>query len=113
MILEVHERANLLPLLPKEGHYEDLKELRRAREMIGFSAEEIKGLNIRGEKNAQGQLVTAWGGEGINVNEWVKEIPMSEYITSVFRKALAKMEKDGKLTEQYVSLYEKFVVMYQ
>jgi hypothetical protein len=32
-------------------------------------------------------------------------------MTSFFRKELAKIEEDGKLSENLMSLYEKFVII--
>ena len=111
MILEVHERAHLMPLFPGKGKYEALKEIRIAKEMISFTPEEVKGLNMRVEKQATGAPQTVW--DPNIAPKFAKECPMSEYITSMFRKILSEMEKKGELTESHMSLFEKFVVMYK
>ena len=111
MKLEVHERIALLQLLPKEGDYEGLISLRRAREMISFDPAEVEFYEITSGMNANGQPVTNWN--SAKANEQIKDIPVDEYITSKIRKILADLEKKGKLTDQTFSLFEKFVVMYQ
>ena len=42
MRLEVHERLALLTLLPSEGDYSALKTIRRAKEMLSFTPEEME-----------------------------------------------------------------------
>ena len=45
--------------------------------------------------------------------EVVKDCPIDEYITNLFRDELAKLNKAHKLNDQTSSIYEKFVVMYK
>ena len=106
MILEVHERLKLLDLLPQEGHYAELKDMRKHREMFSFTEDELKRLQFRNEGGA-----LAWDNKG--GQEVVKDIPISEFVTSTLRNTLARMEMEGKLTDETFSLYEKFVVAYQ
>lgn len=110
MKLEVHERIALLQLIPLEGDYAALKTLRRAREMLSFTPEELKYLEMRNETGADGKMRTIWN--VTRAAEAVKDCPVDEYTTSVFRNKLAEMDRKNKLTEQYMSVYEKFVVMY-
>ncbi len=106
MKLEVHERIKLLDLLPQQGHYAELKDMRKHREMFSFTDEELKRLNFRNEGGA-----LAWDLQ--QGQEVVRDIPISEFVTSMIRNILAQMEMDGKLTDDTFSLYEKFVVAYQ
>jgi hypothetical protein len=101
----------LLQLLPPEGGYEALKTLRRQRETLSFDAEEKKILNLVSTTNLDGTVKTEW--IGANASKVVKDVPIDEYCTSVFRKALAELEDEGKLNENTMSLYEKFVIMYK
>lgn len=110
MILEVHERLALLQLLPNESDYKALKTIRRAKEMLSFTPEEQKILEMKNTV-VDGKPQLTWNAG--KVNEIAKDVPIDEYITNLFRVALAELNNKGKLTEQTMSLYEKFVVMYQ
>ena len=110
-MLEVHERMQLLNLLPVEGKYEELRTIRRQREMLSFTAGEKKILELSSTTNPDGTVNTTWKGE--NAPKVVKDIPIDEYMTSLVRKKLAEIEDSGKLNETMMSIYEKFVIMYQ
>lgn len=107
MKLEVHERITLLDLLPKEGDYAALKDLRKHREMFSFDDDEIAFLQLRKREDG---LIEWNTGKGM---EALKDIPISEYVTSLIRDILSKMNKEGKLNDNTFSLYEKFVIAYQ
>jgi hypothetical protein len=109
MLLEVHERIALIQLLPTEERYEALKTVRRQREMLSFTPEEKRILNLESVTNPDGSVKTTWRGE--SAPKVVKDIPMDEYMTNLFRKKLAGIEADGKLNENMLSLYEKFVII--
>ena len=111
MKLEVHERIALLQLLPTEGGYAGLKSLRRAREMISFTKDEIDFYEINSGTGADGSPFTNWN--PTKAMEQVKDVPVDEYVTDIIRNALVGLERKKKLTDQTMSLYEKFVVMYQ
>lgn len=111
MKLEVHERIALMQLLPTEGDYAGLKSIRRAREMISFDQKELDFFEIKPGVGPDGTPMTNWN--PVKAQEQVKDVPVDEYTTNVVRKILADLEKKHKLTEQTISLYEKFVVTYQ
>lgn len=106
MILDVHERLALLNMLPAEGGYEELKTIRRTKEMLSFTKEESELMNLRQEGNQM-----FW--DTNQAHKVVKDIPMDEWVTNFFRKKLAELESKKKLTEQTTSIYEKFVIMYK
>lgn len=110
MKLEVHERIALLNILPKEGDYAALKTLRRAREMLSFTPEEIKLYEITSSVGANGIPQTSWSSQKAAEN--IKDCPVDEYTTNLIRESLQTMSKKHKLTDEYYSLYEKFIVMY-
>lgn len=111
MRLEVHERLALLALLPKEGDYAALKTIRRAKEMISFTKDEMDFFEMKNVTGANGVPQVNWNDN--KAKEQVKDCPVDEYTTNVIRNKLAEMDREHKLTEEFMSLYEKFVVAYQ
>jgi hypothetical protein len=97
--LTVLERLLALTLLPKEGSYTDLKLVREARENLSFTEEEHKMLNFREENGS-----TMWD----NVVE-AKDVKLGLISERKIQDALKKMDDEGKLTEHFMSLYEKFI----
>jgi len=111
MKLEVHERIALLSILPKEGDYAALKTIRRAREMISFTPEEIKFYELTNSIGEDGKPNTSWS--AAKAQEQIKDVPVDEFTTNLIRTELSRMNDKKKLNEQFLSLYEKFVIMYQ
>jgi len=109
MLLEVHERFQLVQLLPTEGKYEALKTIRRQKESLAFDPDEIKLLGLTTVTNPDGTVSNTW--DGSKAPQIVKDVPIDEYMTNLFRKKLAEIEGEGKLNESLVSLYEKFVII--
>lgn len=106
MKLEVHERIALLQILPTSGDYAALKTIRRAKEMISFTPEEVEFYEIK----QIGEQAT-WNSR--KASEVIKDIPVDEYTTNLIRNKLVEMDRKKQLTENHLSLYEKFVVIYQ
>ena len=111
MKLAVHERIALLNLLPKQGDYAALKTIRRAKEMLSFTPEVQKMYELVNIVGSDGKPAVNWNAQKATEN--VKDCPVDEYTTNLIRNELAKIEKAKKLTEQYMSVYEKFVVDYR
>jgi len=100
MKLGVFDRLILLNILPKEGDFTTLKIIRTMRESLSFSEEEHKALQfVQLEQNIQ------WKQEA----DKPKDINFGEKATDLIVEALKKLNDDKKLTEQHISLYEKFV----
>lgn len=110
MELNVPERLIVLDLLPKEGHYADIITLRRARGLLSLTFEEVKTIDYKEESGAEGQILAYFDPQ--KSNELVVDIPIDAWTTSTIEVALAKLEKEGKMSEKYASLYEKFIVNY-
>ena len=106
MKLDVRDRIALASLLPSQGNYEALKTIRRAKEMVAFTPEERELYKL--ERNGDNW---SWDGEASALN--VKDVPVDEYITNLIRNKLAEMNNKQELTEQFMSLYEKFVIAYK
>ncbi len=110
MKLEIHERLALLNLLTaEEEHYEALKTLRRAMEMISFTPEELEGLKFD-QKLVEGKVQFTWDTD--IAQNLVRDIPVDEWTTHRIRNLLQKEEDAGKLKDRHVTLYEKFVIDY-
>jgi hypothetical protein len=106
MKLNITERISLFDLLPKEGHFADLITLRKARGIFALTEQEIIDLQYREEETQNGRMAYF----DVNKAAEEKDLPVDEWTTRTIQKALAKIEKDGKLSEKMMSLYMKFVI---
>lgn len=102
MKLTVLERITTLNILPPEGNFLTLKIVRKLREALSFTEEELKTFEIvqEGHRITWNSTADTSGGT---------EIPIGEKATDLIVTALKKLDQEGKLTEQHVSLYEKFI----
>ncbi len=103
MKLSVLERLLIQSLIPKEATYAHLKLIRVAREALSFTDEEVKLLNIR-EVGSGPEKRIEWDK---TVEE--KDITIGETVTGMIVAELKKMDSAGKLTADFVSIYEKFL----
>ena len=98
MELTIHERLALLGVLPPEGNFVTMRILQRLRLALGFSEEDIAKYNI---------VVTdtnvSWDNEAEPVN-----IPLGKVAREEIVKALEKLDKEGKVLAQHLTLFEKF-----
>jgi len=101
MKLTIIERITLLGALPTEGNVVTLKIVRKLREALSFTEEELKtfGIEVQGERITWN--VTVEPPDGV-------EIPVGEKATDIASAALQKLNAANKLTEQHLSLCEKF-----
>ena len=100
MELKVYDRLILLNILPKEGDFTTLKIIRKLREDLSFSEQEHATLQFKQEGgNVQ------WKQEGdVPVN-----VIIGEKATDIIVEVLKKLDKEKKLTESHLPLYELFV----
>lgn len=103
MKLCVRERLVLLSIVPTEGNFITLKIVRKLREKLSFSEEEVKAFEF---VEANGQVV--WNTKNENERGEL-EISFGEKAIDLIIEALKKLDKEGKLTDNHFSLYEKFV----
>lgn len=102
MRLTVLERINILGILPSEGNFVTLKIVRDLRGNLSFSEEEIKRLNIQ-QQDAQ----ISWNSAAEDPEG--AEVPIGEKATDVIVEALRKLDREAKLTEPLLSVWEKFL----
>ena len=100
MKLNAAERIHVLGLLPAEGNFLTLKILKDLKEVLGFSEKDYKEMEI---KQVGDQVM--WNTKGTEE----REIPIGEKATEMIVEALKKLDKEGKLTMNTFSLYEKFI----
>lgn len=105
MKLSVSERYILLDILPREGTYTTLKILRKLRESLAFSEEEVKKYSIVEEIQASGMIVK-WN----TTIPQESEINIGEKATEIIQTTLKNLDSNSKLTEREFSLFEKFII---
>jgi len=101
MKLLVHERLLLLNLLPATGDITSIKLLRKVKEDLSFNEKENKDLGF-----VQDGEMLRWNSEKGNVE---KDVTIGEIITELIKTELKKMNEEKKLTDQHISIYEKFI----
>ena len=103
--LSVIERLVLLNLLPKEGTFANLKLIRVARESLSFNDIENQKL-----KFVQTGEQVHWDMKGAVDIDAHFEIEIGDTVTQLVIDELKKLDKEGKLTDEHFSLYEKFII---
>ena len=105
MELTVKERIVLLGIVPKEGDFKTLKQIRKFREDLGFSDDENKTLDFKTIPNV-----------GVNWNEPVdgefykKDVKITDSVMELIVDALEQADKGKKLNNDTFDLYERFVI---
>jgi len=103
--LSVVERIVLLNLLPKEGNFNTLKLIRVARESLSFN--DIENQKLKFKQNGD-QVV--WDVQGAIDIDAHFEAEIGETANQLIVDELTKLDKEGKLTDEIFSLYEKFMI---
>lgn len=100
MELQIGERLTLLDILPQEGDYTTLKIIRELRETLSFNEEEHKAYNFRQEDSK-----ILWE----NDKGETRDISIGEKATDIITDAFKKLNKNKKLRNEHLKLYEQFV----
>ncbi|MFC1535737.1 hypothetical protein ACFL4H_00055 [Candidatus Neomarinimicrobiota bacterium] len=100
VILTVKERIGVANLLPEQGDITNLRQIRALREDLAFTDEENDKWKIEREN-----MMIRWD-ENL-IEEVEKEF--SDRMFKVVSRKLKELNKTHKLTEDMISLYEKFV----
>lgn len=101
MELGVFDRLILINILPKEGDFTTLKIIREMRESLSFTEEEHKVLEFKFLEDGK----VEWKQEA----DKPKEITLGEKATDIIVGVLSDLNGKKKLTDQHISLYEKFI----
>lgn len=94
------ERLALLSVLPKEGDFLTLKLVRQVREDLTFSEAEHEALKFETRDDG-----------GLHWQDGVapKTFTLGKKTTEMIVQALKAADRGKKLTEDHLSVYEKFV----
>jgi len=101
--LTVLERLVLLNILPKEGDFTTIKLMRKLRESLSFDEDELGKIKFVQEGDQ-----TRWNEK--EASAILKPIQIGEKMLDIIHDALKKLNSEKKLTNEHLSLYEKFVV---
>lgn len=103
--LNIVERLVLMDLLPKEGNFVTLKIVRKNLDNLGFNDAELKEYDMTSAENT-----VNWDFEKAKKNNsWPKQFVFEDFITSIIKLKLKKLDAEEKLEGKYLSLYEKFI----
>jgi hypothetical protein len=107
MKLTLLERNILAQLLPTEGHYSDMNEVRKLKSYLTYTSEEMKQFQM--EVLPDGRL--NWKDTEDSIL-YLADIPCTEWVTNTIQTILTNLEQRGQLKEYQMTLYEKFVKYY-
>lgn len=100
MILSTKERLVLSMIMePQAGRFDALKLIRKFREDLSFSQDEIKEINLRAED----------GGSFRWDKEIIKDVEIGEVTLNIIRKQFQKLDREERLMEDHLDLFVKFV----
>ncbi len=99
MELGVGDRIVLLSILPSEGDLSTVRIVHEMKQALSFSEEEHESLQLK----VEGDKVTWGGGDG------VKEISIGPRAHTLIAETLERLDKEEKITEDHLGLWERFV----
>jgi hypothetical protein len=106
--MSVKTRLRLSELLSEQsGSYLKMKAIRKAREELSLSEDEIKAVSLKEEVLPDGRISSMWD----TSRDPMKKCEFSSIIVEVICEKLKKLDKEGKLTEEQMPLYEAFMVV--
>lgn len=104
--LTVRQRIDLQGVLPRQGNFTAIKMIRETRESLSFSEEEHKQIEL--QYHANGNV----GWDAKKAKSLVKTIKIPATICSMLKASLKELDKQEKLVEEHIELYEMFVNAY-
>ena len=102
MELSVFERLILLNIMPQEGDFLTIKIIHELKQALAFSEDEHKALQFQPGENGE----VRWVSEA----DKPKEIEIGDVAKNIIKQRLIELDKEKKLTEQHISIYERFVL---
>lgn len=101
MKLTVKERILLLQVLPKEGDFLTQKIVKDLQGAVGLAESDWKKYDIK--TTAEGRV--QWNPD----KDIGQEIEIGEKATSIVQDALKEMDKQKKVTTEFMILFDKFL----
>ena len=99
MILSTKERLVLSMIMePQAGRFDALKLIRKFREDLSFSQDEIKEINLRQEDAGNFR----WD------KELTKDVDIGEITMGIIKKQFQKLDREERLQEDHLDLFMKF-----
>lgn len=116
MNLTVNERLNLLSILPREGNFLTIKQVRKLRESLTFNDQEHIELQFKSageeyedEETKEKKIVPEgqihWSAKA----DVPREVEIGEIGMELIKNTLKKLDETKKLKEEHYSLCEKFI----
>lgn len=102
--LNIPNRVLLLSNLPSESNILTLKVIKKLKEDIGFSDEELVQNEIKMVDTENGKKHLTWKIDSKN-----KEVEIGLKGIEIIVNVLKDLDKQNKLTEQHIELYDMFV----
>ena len=102
MKLTIQERLILGGVLPQQGNYTTMIAVKEIKDKTAITKEEIETYQI-----VFTEQTIRWSDEG---NQCLLDIDLGSTLLVVINEALQTKNKANELSEQMVTLYEKFVV---
>jgi len=99
MELGIADRLVILSILPKEGDITKIRVIRELREELSFDSTEHERIKFENKGD-----IIEWNGEAV-----IKDILIDDVRKNIIRTAFKELNSSGKLNEQHIPLYEKFV----
>lgn len=100
MELAILDRITLLNILPVEGDVVTVRLLKKLREELGFTEEEIKDHKITSVENR-----ITWEEDGYKA-----EVGIGEKATDIIKDAFKKLDREKKIREEMIPLYDTFMM---
>ena len=105
MLLYLHERLNLINILPKEGRYPDSIKAQNAWWVLFPKEDEAKAHKVTVQKNPDGSL-TFQAPDG----DYPQDVQMPPEVWLYLKTLLINMEASGHLPFAVITAYEKIVL---
>jgi len=99
--LNLGERFSLLGILPREGNFATLKVVRKLRESLSLTEEEMKEYSVK-------QIGEQLSWDPAKAEE-TKEIDFNEFAEEMVKSKLKDLNEKNQLKAEHFTLYEKFV----
>jgi hypothetical protein len=106
--LSVEERILLFGILPQESDYRSMLEIKDFRTLITFNEEETRNYDITVLESPEGQMRVTFNKEAAVGH--IKEYDISPRVAAVINEQLEKLDKERKVTDQLLGLFEKFLL---